>query len=189
MTEVQTSTLNCASCKLIFEPKLKQNGQPYKTCEKCNIRNKIINNTRCPHEKFKYQCYNNDCIGSSLCKTHNRPRHKCKVCIKDNKDILLSLIIKTFINCSKVADKKRNHYDIINFIDTDFCKLLIEDSNYKCCYCKCDLELVTYCNNLISIERIDNKIGHIKSNVKICCLKCNKSQVGNKIIETNLEIN
>ncbi len=99
----------------------------------------------------------------------------------------LKIIIKTFLNCSYVADKKYNRLNIQEFIDTDFCRLLIEESNYQCCYCKCDLELVNHTNNLISIERIDTKIGHIKSNVKIACLHCNISKVGNK--DNNLEVN
>jgi hypothetical protein len=39
----------------------------------------------------------------------------------------------------------------------------------------------------MSIERIDNSIGHIKSNVKIACLKCNKKRVGGKVIEKKTE--
>jgi hypothetical protein len=186
MLEDQQQNLKCSSCNLDLEYKLKSNGSPYKTCIKCNSRNKIVNSIRCPHQKFKYQCYHIDCVGSSLCKIHNRPRHKCKDCIKDNKEQLVNIIIKTFINCSLVSDKKYNRLDLPNFIDSEFCKLLINESNYKCCYCKCDLELVTYGKNLISIERIDNKIGHIKSNVKIACLFCNKSQIGHK---NNLEVN
>lgn len=185
MTEImQTPNPKCSSCKLYFQPNLKSSGLPYKSCDKCKCRNKVTNSKKCPHNKFKYQC--RACNGTSFC-GHLKRRHDCKVCVQDDLEKVLKIIIKTFINCSYVADKKYNRFDIANFIDTDFCKLLIEESEYKCCYCKCDLELVNHTNNLISIERIDTKIGHIKSNVKIACLHCNISKVGNK--EINLEVN
>ena len=95
----------------------------------------------------------------------------------------LKLTIQRFISASKCKDKLHNRFDIINFIDTDFCKLLIEESNNLCCYCKCELELIHYGANLITIERIDNSLGHIKSNVKIACYKCNVSKVGNVNLE------
>jgi hypothetical protein len=72
--------------------------------------------------------------------------------------------------------------DIVNFIDKEFCQLLIEESGDKCCYCECDLEYINYGDSLISIERIDNSIGHIKSNVKISCLSCNLKKVGNNAV-------
>ena len=185
MTEImQTPNPKCSSCKLYFQPNLKSSGLPYKSCDKCKCRNKVTNSKKCPHNKFKYQC--RECNGTSFC-NHLKRRHDCKVCVQDDVEKVLKIIIKTFINCSYVADKKYNRLNIQEFIDTDFCRLLIEESNYQCCYCKCDLELINHTNNLISIERINNKIGHNKNNVKICCLHCNVSKKGNK--ETNLEVN
>jgi len=40
---------------------------------------------------------------------------------------------------------------------------------------------VEYQDNLATVERIDNSIGHIKSNCVICCLKCNTMRKSNKI--------
>lgn len=94
-------------------------------------------------------------------------------------DVIEKTIIR-FIDGSKSADKLSNRFDNNNFIDKDFCKLLIEECYNKCCYCKCELEYIEYCPKLISIERINNAIGHIKSNVKISCLSCNCSKVGTK---------
>ena len=37
-----------------------------------------------------------------------------------------------------------------------------------------------YQDDLASIERLDNSIGHIKSNCVLCCLKCNKSNKSEK---------
>ena len=44
--------------------------------------------------------------------------------------------IDRFISNSKLSDKKYNRLDIVNFIDRDFLKLLIEECDDKCCYCK-----------------------------------------------------
>lgn len=98
--------------------------------------------------------------------------------------------IERFISSSRGSDKLHKRMDVNNFIDKDFCKLLIENSKNKCCYCEIDLELIKFGPNLISIERIDNSIGHIKSNVKICCLECNTKKVGTTLNskQTNISV-
>ena len=47
-------------------------------------------------------------------------------------------------------------------------------------YCKVNLQYTEYQDDLASIERLDNSIGHIKSNCVLCCLKCNKSNKSEK---------
>jgi hypothetical protein len=82
---------------------------------------------------------------------------------------------------SKLADKKNNRYDLTNFIDKCFVKNLIEDSDDKCYYCNCELQYINYTGNLATIERIDNKLGHIKGNCVIACRTCNLSRVGDRL--------
>jgi len=125
----------------------------------------------CSHNRRKCEC--KDCGGISIC-VHNRRKAQCREC-----GDFIKKTITRFIHNSKNHDKKNNRLDIVNFIDRDFCKLLIEESNGKCCYCQCDLEYIHKCSNMITIERIDNSLGHIKSNVKISCYHCNVSKVGN----------
>ena len=75
----------------------------------------------------------------------------------------------------------RNIYDADRFIDKCFLEGLVED--YKQCYygdCKVNLQYTEYRNDLASIERLDNSIGHIKSNCVLCCLKCNVSKKSEK---------
>ena len=122
------------------------------------------------------------CVECNGC-LHGKIKHKCRECSD-----ALRLTIQRFIDCSKHTDKLTNRFDIVNFIDRDFCHLLIQDSNYKCCYCECELQLIHYGSNLMSIERIDNSIGHIKANVKIACYKCNVSRVGNVKLEQTEKI-
>jgi hypothetical protein len=62
------------------------------------------------------------------------------------------------------------------FIDFDFVNSLIHDSQFKCFYCQNDV-LIEY--DIVremkqwSLDRKDNTIGHIKTNVVLACLECN----------------
>ena len=82
---------------------------------------------------------------------------------------------------SRQYDKMNNIFDADRFIDKCFLKGLVED--YKQCYyvdCKVNLQYTEYQNDLATIERLDNSIGHIKSNCVLCCMKCNKSKKSKK---------
>ena len=127
----------------------------------------------CPHNRLKYQC--KECKGSQIC-SHNREKYHCKKCSDPVK-----VNIEQWIFSRRQYDKMRNIYDADRFIDKCFLKGLIED--YKQCYygdCEVNLQYTAYRNDLASIERLDNSIGHIKSNCVLCCLKCNKSNKSEK---------
>ena len=127
----------------------------------------------CPHNRQKAHC--KECKGSQIC-AHNRQKSHCKKCIDPVK-----VNIEQWIFNSRQHDKMRNIYDADRFIDKCFLKGLIED--YKQCYygdCEVNLQYTEYRNDLASIERLDNSIGHIKSNCVLCCLKCNKMNKSEK---------
>ncbi len=189
MSQKQVIQINpkCSSCYNYFVPTFKTSRLPYKSCVKCVTRK----NQKCIHDKLKTRCI--ECGGRSLCihdkrKTmcrecgggeyciHDKEKRKCRRCNDP-----IKLTIARFIQKSKSKDKEKNIFDIVNFIDSDFCKLLIGESDNKCCYCKIELEFIEYGPSLISIERKNNSIGHIKSNVKIACLGCNCRRVGTVI--------
>ena len=108
---------------------------------------------------------------------HLKRKDWCKFC---NVDKHIHKTILNMIKTSKSADKKRGHYDIVNFVDYCFMENLIEDSNNKCHYCNCEIQFLLYQKNLGTIERLDPKLGHIKSNCVIACRSCNLSRVGSK---------
>ena len=127
----------------------------------------------CPHNRLKYQC--KECGGSQIC-PHNREKYHCKKCSDP-----IKVNIEQWIFSSRQYDKMRNIYDADRFIDKCFLKALIED--YRQCYygdCKVILQYTEYRNDLATIERLDNSIGHIKSNCVLCCMKCNKSKKSKK---------
>ena len=127
----------------------------------------------CPHSKRKSRC--KECGGSQIC-PHSRRKDHCKKCSDPFK-----VNIEQWIFNSRQYDKKRNIYDADRFIDKCFLEGLVED--YKQCYygdCQVNLQYTEYQDDLATIERLDNSIGHIKSNCVLCCLKCNNLKKSNE---------
>jgi len=146
----------------------------FKMCVKCRERGKKYKEkNKCIHSKYKSRC--KDCNGASIC-IHNKRKSQCKEC-NDPIDIT----IKRMIYDSKQKDKKHNRYDEPNFIDYPFIQNLLSESNDKCYYCSCELQYTYYTNNLATIERLDNSLGHIKSNCVIACRTCNYTKVGSRV--------
>jgi hypothetical protein len=131
----------------------------------------------CEHNRIKSRC--KECGGGSICE-HNRMKSQCKDC-SDAKKITIQSMIKH----SKEKDLKINKYDANNFIDKCFIEMLMDES-MKCYYCKIEMQLKEYNSTLCTIERLDNGIGHIKSNCVLACKKCNVSKFGQR---NNLNIN
>jgi len=159
----------CNRCKKdkLIENFINVENVECKQCYKCRKRNK-----KCEHGRRKSRC--KECGGGSICE-HGRRKDNCKFC-GDEIKITIGLMIRH----SKFNDKKNNRYDQTNFIDKCFVKNLIEDCEDKCYYCKCELQYIDFTGNLATIERIDNKIGHIKGNCVIACRTCNYARVGDK---------
>ena len=136
-------------------------------CKEC------VGSQICPHSRRKDHC--KKCEGSQIC-PHNRLKRTCKKCrdpIKVN--------IEQWIFSRRQYDKIYNIYEADRFINKCFLKGLIED--YKQCYygdCKVNLQYTEYQDDLATIKRLDNSIGHIKSNCVLCCMQCNKSRKSNK---------
>lgn len=128
----------------------------------------------CEHGKQRYRCVH--CVGESICE-HGKRKIQCKECSD-----AITITIKNMIYNSKQKDIKHNRYDADHFIDKCFLESLIEE--YPCCYyddCKVELQYIEYQDDLATIERLDNSIGHIKSNCVICCLKCNNMRKSNRV--------
>ena len=172
---MENTNIKCSNCKRTTNVSdFKKDGKVLKTCIKCRM-SKLKSNTKnkCLHKKQKHNCI--ECNGSGIC-IHKKQKHNCKVCGDE-----IKITIQNMIKHSKEKDKKYNRYDIVNFIDKCFLKNLIEDCNDKCYYCQCNLQYIVRQSNLATIERIDNSIGHIKSNVVIACFHCNCKKISNKL--------
>ena len=154
-------------CKDCGGASICEHGRQRSSCKDCG------GTSICEHDRQRQNC--KECGGSQICE-HDRRRQNCKEC-----GDAIKITIKTMIKNSKQYDKKLNRYDANNFIDKCFIQGLVEE--YPMCYyedCKVELQYVKYQNDLATIERLDNSIGHIKSNCVICCLKCNRMRKSNK---------
>jgi len=104
----------------------------------------------------------------------------CRVYNKNYRDRYpVKVIIQGWISNSKQSDKNYNRFDLDNFIDKFFLKKLIKDFP-NCYHCEVKLQYFKSNDTLATIERLDNSIGHIKSNCVIACRKCNLSKAGHK---------
>ena len=146
----------------------------------------------CEHGKYKYQC--RECKGSQIC-SHNKRKPQCReckgsqICPHSRRKAYgkkcgdpIKINTEQWIFNSRQYDKMRNIYDADRFIDKCFLEGLVED--YKQCYygdCKVNLQYTEYQDDLATIERLDNSIGHIKSNCVLCCMQCNKSKKSNEL--------
>ena len=157
----------CSMCRCYrYQKDFMKNGRILKTCSTCRISAaKYRNRYLCPHGVQRYFC--KTCTGGQICK-HEIQKSFCKSCT----DPIKVVIMRWIGNC-KEADKKYNRYDADRFIDKCFLKGLIEDSRNRCRYCEKKIQYTKYTDDLATIERLDNRIGHIKSNCVITCRSCN----------------
>ena len=168
-------------------------GRMLKTCNKCRESNSTYRTkNQCPHKRQKRQC--RECGGKAYC-VHDKIKWQCRECggkaycvhdkikeyCRECKDPIKLIINQWIFNCRR-SDKTYKRFDADNFIDRDFLTGLIED--YKSCYyddCRVKFEYIGFVNNLVTIERLNNMIGHDKSNCVLCCMKCNWKKKANDI--------
>jgi len=121
----------------------------------------------CEHNRRRSEC--KQCGGSQIC-DHNRKQNTCKDCM--NHEQKIEYIQKVMIYRSRQQDKKYNRYDADHFIDKPFLEGLFEDSE-NCHYCGVEFTYNEKIDTFVTIERLNNSIGHIKSNCVLACWYCN----------------
>jgi hypothetical protein len=145
-----------------------EHGRQKSQCKECGGA------SICEHGRQKSQC--KECDGVSFCE-HGRIKNQCKECSPDP----VKLTHRNMIQCTRQTDRKYKRYDPNNHIDYPFLEGLSED--FTECYwddCETQLQYIIYRDDLATIERLDNSIGHIKSNCVLACLKCNRERKSNK---------
>ena len=169
----------CLSCRMTLEIKLHcMHGQRKGTCKLCGGSQicehskrkgtcKICGGSQiCVHSKHKARC--KLCRGSQICE-HGMDKCWCKLCTDP-----IEVTVSSWIKHCKYGDKKRKQFDAENYIDRDFLHECLK--KYEYCYyedCRIKLQFTTYGSDLGTIERVNNNIGHTRSNCVLCCLKCN----------------
>ena len=83
-------------------------------------------------------------------------------------------------NYKNQDNKAKRDFKAEDYIDENFIFQQQKKTNNKCSYCLKDLEIFIDNDNTVksnlTIDRVDNKLPHIKSNCKICCFMCNVSK-------------
>jgi hypothetical protein len=122
--------------------------------------------------------------------TRARKLENVSVCIHSEAEIgnLSRSRIKQYFNFKvdsyKRQDKKVNReYNNDDYINEQWITEKVNDCKLYCCYCKKHMELyIDEDGNVqsnITVDRLNNKLAHIKSNCQITCLKCNLTK-GNR---------
>jgi hypothetical protein len=161
----------CTACKIdrpLDQYVSKIGRTTLKNCTRCRD---LKRPKKCEHGRRKSLC--RTCKGGQLC-AHDRQRSICKECSDP-----IEITIRKMVSHSKETDKNKDRFDANNFIDNCFIKLLIDES-INCHHCKIKMQFIKFDSTLCTIERLDNNIGHIKSNCVLACKKCNTTRAGQK---------
>ena len=76
----------------------------------------------------------------------------------------------------KRQDARHEIYSAPHFVTAEQVKAMLADAQNKCFYCNEAMVLQDYLPRDVkqwTLDRIDNRRGHNKDNVVVCCLKCN----------------
>lgn len=200
--EVKEERKKCVCCRTMKpQNDYLKKQRILKSCSACRQRSSIQRKkSLCKHDKAKANCticggnsiclHNKqrafciECSGSCIC-IHSKQKRQCKICTDP-----VIVTLTNMISNSRHKDRKYNRYDPDHHIDKCFIKGLIED--FKKCYyedCRAEFQFTEYNDTLCTIERINNLVGHIKSNCVLACMKCNKSKRSNRTTPENVNKN
>jgi hypothetical protein len=159
----------CKRCltksKAYYEANKCQHGKQPSRCGECDGVG------ICQHKKQKTRCV--QCNGGGICQ-HRTQRAQCKQCTNPQ-----TILIRRWIEHSKETDKLRKQETNIT---REFCTTIITESGNRCCYCAVELQMLERNANLMTIERIDNRLGHVVGNCRVACFHCNCAKVGQRPI-------
>ena len=81
------------------------------------------------------------------------------------------------VSNSKVGDLKAGRYDKENHITSKYLRQLKLDCGEKCSYCECELDWSHQLHirrpKQVTLQRLNNKLGHIKGKCVYACFECN----------------
>jgi len=132
-------------------------------------------------KKKKFYAKNTEKIKEKVQKYAIQNKDKIKETNKkyqDNNPLMVK--VRNMISSSIKTDKKNNRiYEETDYVDYDFLLGLWETQTGLCGYEQCKCEMVLTFNletknpQQITIQRLDNDIAHVKSNVILSCYECN----------------
>jgi DNA-binding protein len=152
---------------------VRRNNVRNKTCKRCcAVSCAQMARNKCVHGKKNSKCA--ECGGSSLC-VHQLQKYHCRTCDPIN------VSARGMVNGSIYADKKKSRPISADYITIPFVLELIahfQTLEMKCHYCPTRMILDTYCEEMATIERLDNSLPHTKANCTLACMACNRGHQG-----------
>ena len=178
--EMEMKTEKCNSCKTMRTPsdfiyKQKVN----KTCGVC-WGNRKKNKEKINNRTNKYREANKEKIKNY--REANKEKTKESDSIyraRIRKENPLLVKIQATIRKSKQSDIQKNRYDETNYVDMEHLFKLMEIQEGNCVYCGVEMVIddFTLSKDGVSLQRIDNSLGHIKTNCVMSCFKCNNTRM------------
>jgi len=189
--EVEMKTEKCNSCKTMRTPsdfiyKQKVN----KTCGYC-WDNRKKNKEKESERKKKYYEANKDKYkeyreaNKDKRKEYyeankekiNEKKKEFKNKLKQENPLLYK--VKEMVCHSRGGDIKNNRYNETNYVDIDHLFKLMEIQAGCCVYCGIEMLVddFTHSKDGVSIQRINNSLGHNKNNCVMSCFGCNVSNM------------
>ena len=146
-----------------------------------NLETKIINYKKEKEKKVKIETLKWELTEEEMESTFQYNLLKTvlenhKLTNMDGNSKLMRQHIKTKMSGYKQQDINKNRFDKLNFVDYNYVVNLLINSELKCHYCANDIfVLYTFVreSKQWTLDRINNDIGHNKSNIVIACLECN----------------
>ena len=94
--------------------------------------------------------------------------------------------LRNMLFVHKSNDRRKGIYDPDNFCDVDFLKSLLTQQKGFCFHCTIPLDFPERnSKNGLSIQRLDNSIGHTKQNCVLACKSCNNHRVEGETEKSN----
>ena len=162
---------NDESKKVILEPIEKSQKKSEKVIKEKSKR-VITKSNKWNFSENDLQIENQQLFLQQVLKNENENENKKN--INKNTKILCQQINKKIYGY-KTQDIEKSLYMPTEFVDFNFVVNKL-NSSPKCYYCKEPVQLIYEFvrePKQWTLERIDNKLGHIKTNVVIACLNCN----------------
>ena len=158
-----------------------KNDKVMKTCNVCSDYREKYKNTTTKQYYIKNKESINQKHNQYYADNTKKVIQKQQQTYTDNKlNNPLKIKLKAMLCNSRTADKKLNRtYTEEDYITRDFLLSLYDEQQGKCFYKSCNCEMTLDFNKScktptqISVQRLDNKIAHIKSNCVLSCLFCN----------------
>ena len=142
-------------------------GKHRKNCKDCG------GSSICGHGKIKQIC--KDCRGSSICE-HGKQKRRCLDCGN-----AIDIKIRSIVYQCKYKDQELGVFNVQNFIDVEYLKNLLKQSNSQCNTCNIKLEFIGQNKYSGRLRLLNKHIGHEKENCVFVCKSCSiKKQSGSK---------